>query len=342
MTHPSETPAQPARRAVLVVGSGRSGSSALAGSLQQLGLRVPGPEVPADDTNPRGFAESQWVIDFHDRMLRRCNVRVADARPKAWLHAGRMSTNEAFRDELASWLEGQFPAGQHHELVVKDPRLSWFLSLWRAAGLRVGVEMSYAVPLRPPTEVVGSKTLYYAPNVSESSRMACWINHMLHTERATRGDRRSFVRYDELLDDWTRPVYALGEELGLDGVTGASAAAIRRVHDFLDPGLHRVHSTWDDIDVPKRLRELAEETWDVLCVLADRQAAEGSHSSAYAALDDLRTRYSRFYAEAEAITQSTASAAARRKRPQAAAVNEETGTGSRLSDSARRLWRRKA
>ncbi len=317
----SDVPAAPAapapspRRAVLIVGSGRSGSSALAGTLQKLGLQVPLPEVPADDTNPKGFAEPQWVVDFHDRLLRRSNVRVADARPKAWLHAAKLSTNEAVREELVAWLDDQFSEAGVNELVIKDPRLPWFLGLWRAAGLRTGVEESYAIPLRSPTEVVGSKQHYYASHISESSRMASWVNHMLHTERATRGDRRFFVRYDDLLDDWTRPIYALGETLGLEGVTGASARDIRRVHDFLDPDLHRVHTTWDDIDVPKTLRELAEETWDVLCLMAAREASETSEASAYAALDDLRARYTRFYQEAEAITQSSTAAAARRKRP---------------------------
>jgi hypothetical protein len=302
---------------------------------------VPSPEVPPDDTNPKGFAEPQWVVDFHDRLLRRSNVRVADARPKAWLHAARMSTNEAVREELVTWLDAQFDEPGVHELVIKDPRLSWFLGLWRAAGLRTGVEESYAIPLRSPTEVVGSKQHYYASHISESSRMASWVNHMLHTERATRGDRRFFLRYDELLDDWTRPVYALGETLGLEGVTGASARDIRRVHDFLDPDLHRVHTTWDDIDVPKHLRELAEETWDVLCLLAEVDTAE---SPAYAALDDLRTRYASLYHEAEAIAQSTAAAAARRKRPSVS--DGEPNTASEPSTApavptTRRLFKRR-
>ena len=57
------------RSLVLVAGSGRSGTSLFSGILQRLGYHVPQPEVPADATNPRGFAESQWVVDFHTRLL---------------------------------------------------------------------------------------------------------------------------------------------------------------------------------------------------------------------------------------------------------------------------------
>ena len=38
-----------------------------AGILGQLGFHIPQPEVQADDTNPRGFGEPRWVVDFHSR-----------------------------------------------------------------------------------------------------------------------------------------------------------------------------------------------------------------------------------------------------------------------------------
>ena len=86
---PEFSGADPRRRGVFIVGSGRSGTSALACTLQSLGsVHVPQPEVPADESNPKGFGESQWIVDFHDRMLRRANVRVADARPQAWFDTG--------------------------------------------------------------------------------------------------------------------------------------------------------------------------------------------------------------------------------------------------------------
>ena len=57
------------RRVVFVVGSGRSGTSTMSGTLQTLGLHVPQPEVAADATNPKGFGEPQWVVDLHTELL---------------------------------------------------------------------------------------------------------------------------------------------------------------------------------------------------------------------------------------------------------------------------------
>ena len=86
---------------MLVAGSGRSGTSLFAGIMKRLGYTVPGPEVPADETNPRGFAESQWVVDFHTRLLRRAGVQTADARPSAWAQAARVGLDARWRRSFA-------------------------------------------------------------------------------------------------------------------------------------------------------------------------------------------------------------------------------------------------
>jgi len=276
-TAPSTTASK--RRVVFVVGSGRSGTSTMAGALQALGMHVPQPEVRPDETNPKGFAESKWVVDLHHELLQRCRVQVSDARPSAWYETGKASASGITRARLTEWLGPQFreAVGEEpaiDELVVKDPRLAWFLGLWKSAALRCDAQASYVTMLRHVTEVVGSKKRYYAPGqtgsaVSEVQRTAAWVNMMLHTERATRGGRRAFVRYADMLRDWTIPVHRIGREFDIAAIEGATANEIRAVHDFIDPDLRRVQLTWDDLEVPARLRDLAEETSQHLDKLAD-------------------------------------------------------------------------
>ncbi|CAI9405934.1 sulfotransferase family protein [Nocardioides sp. T2.26MG-1] len=304
---PLSEPISVKRRIVFVVGSGRSGTSTMAGALRTLGMHVPQPEVMADESNPKGFGEPQWVVDFHDELLKRCNVQVSDARPSAWFQAGKLSAFDPLRSRLTEWLETQFSDGGP-ELVVKDPRLAWFLGLWRAAALRCDAEPAYVTMLRPVTEVVGSKQRYYSAKAGEVQRAAAWVNMMLHTERSTRGSARRFVRYDDMLKDWTIPVFGIGQAFDIDAVKSATANDIRRVHQFIDPSLRRVQLTWDDVEVPGRLRELAEETWRHLDRLADE---DGDTPEVHDRLDELRTAYAGLYDEAEAIAQSTAVAARR-------------------------------
>jgi hypothetical protein len=295
------------RRAVFVVGSGRSGTSTMSGTLQTLGMYVPQPEVQADETNPKGFGEPQWVVALHDELLQRCNVQVSDARPSAWFEAGKLSQFEPLRGRLHTWLESQFVEGGP-EVVVKDPRMAWFLGLWRSAALRCDAMPAYVTMLRPVTEVVGSKQKYYASRFGEVNRTAAWVNMMLHTERSTRGSARAFVRYQDMLTDWTVPLFGIGQQFDLDAVKSASANDIRKVHAFIDPSLRRVQLTWDEIEVPARLRDIAEESWQNLNKLADDG---GDTPAVHARLDEVRAAYAEMYEESEAISQSTALAAHR-------------------------------
>lgn len=292
------------RRIVLVAGSGRSGTSLMSGILKNLGMHVPEPEVVADNTNPKGFGEPQWVVDFHNMLLKRANVHAGDARPGAWFDAGKVSAREIFRSELTTWLGEQFDVAD--TLIIKDPRLSWFLGLWRVSAVRAGASTSTITMLRPPAEVVASKNKYYGGRLGDISRLAGWANMMLYTERATRGTSRTFVRYHDLLDDWTRTMVRAGEELNLEGVTHAGAARMKEVHSFVDPTLHRMRNTWDDLSVPRPLQDLAEETWQQLSLLAE---PGGDKPEVRDELDRLRQAYGELYAEAEAMASSTAEAA---------------------------------
>ena len=320
------------RRVVFVVGSGRSGTSTMSGTLRTLGLHVPQPEVVADATNPKGFGEPRWVVDLHDELLKRSGVQVSDARPRAWLDAGQLGGDHATRERVTTWLEDQFALAE--ELVIKDPRAAWFLGLWRAAAERCGATPSYVTMLRPVTEVVGSKQAYYGRMGAGSdqgavTRTAAWVNMMLHTERATRGERRAFVRYADLLDDWTQPVFALGEAFDLQAVKTAMAVDIAEVHRFVDPSLRRVTAGWDELGVPPRLREVADETWLVLDGLAD---AGGDTPAAHEACDRLRAEYADQYAEAEAYAHSSVLAARRAGEAQARTAPAPAQDGSRGAD----------
>ncbi len=301
MTSDPRTPTE--RRVVLVVGAGRSGTSTLAGLLRLLGLHVPRPEVAADDSNPRGFAEPQWVVDRHDRLLRAATVQVADARPAAW-DACEAVADAAEGDAVRAWLAGQLDA--HPRLVVKDPRLAWFLPLWREACAAAGAGPAFATMLRPPAEVVGSRETYYGSRLGHAHLVASWLNVLLHTERATRGADRAFVRYGDLLGDWRAATAAAGAALGLPEVEHPDDERLGAASGFVDPGLRRMSHTLDDLTLPARLRDLAGATWEQLDRLVDpaRDTPE-----AHAALDELWAGYVDLYEESEAVSRSSVVAA---------------------------------
>jgi hypothetical protein len=297
------------RSLVLVAGSGRSGTSLFSGILRRLGFHVPQPEVPADETNPRGFSESQWVVDFHTRLLRRAGVQTSDARPGAWALTANVALDRAVQEELRTWLGTQFGEADH--VVIKDPRLSWFLPLWQRCAEEVDVSPRFATVVRHPAAVVDSKQRSYGGWQGEISRTAGWLNQALFTERATReGGPRVFVRYEDLLDDWTRTVARVGEMLDLALIRDAPAASIVQIHEFVDRALSRSRPTWDDFDIPAGLREQADDVWELMSRLAD--GVEPDDRSIGVSLEAARAAYVAFYQDAEAVAQSSVTAAQRR------------------------------
>jgi hypothetical protein len=298
-------------RLVVVTGSGRSGTSTIAGVLKYLGLRIPQPEVPGNRSNPKGHFEPKWVVDFQQRLLSGVHVKLTDARPAAFDDTAKAGLRPAVQEELRQWLASQLDGPG--DLLVKDPRNTWFVPMWKQCADDLGIDMVTLTMLRHPAEVVGSKNAYYyrkeSPErrrVGETSRVASWVNVALFGEVATRGQARSFIRYTDLLSDWRTNVERAAQELGLSIREGLPAEGVAAVDDFIDPDLHRIKVTWDDLDIPPALKDLAEEVW----VQSDRLVTTGGHDeAAEAALDEARATYEQMYNDAFALASSSIDAA---------------------------------
>jgi hypothetical protein len=288
------------RRLVVVAGVGRSGTSLFTSILGQAGFHVPQPEVDADSTNPKGFGEPQWVVDFHRRQLRPRRVSVWDSRPAAWEDTSRAAEDDAAFQELRSWLAVQFVGNDH--VVVKDPRIGWFLPLWERAATDLGVETAFATLLRHPAEAVSSAIKWYGDWQTPASRTASWLNIMLETEFATRDKQRVFVRYDDLVADWSGQIKRVGTTLDIPILRDVSDQARTEIDAFVDPTLHRQQVRWDTLAVPAQVQEMTEHVWQQFLGLAQ---PGGDNAEAAAELDRSRESYHTFYAEIEAIAQSS-------------------------------------
>jgi hypothetical protein len=327
MSQAAETDAT--KRLVLVVGKGRSGTSLFSGMLGRLGFHVPQPEVKADDTNPRGFGEPRWVVRFHKRIMRERRVTVFDSRVAAWERLAEVADDEEVVEELRSWLAVQFVGTDN--IVVKDPRNVWFLPLWRRCADELGADTSFATMLRHPTEVVSSARRSYGTWQNDASRAASWLNVSLHAECATRGSRRAFVRYADLLEDWPRAMSRCGELLDVPWLVGIKREDHLEVEKFVDPRLRRSPLGWDAVEVPVSLQAMCEDAWTKLSALAD---PAGDTEAAQKELDAARASYVDFYAEAEAVAQSSVTAV----KPRGAAARPASANGRRRG--GRRLVRK--
>jgi hypothetical protein len=299
---------------VLVVGSGRSGTSSVAGTLKHLGLHVPQPEVEANETNPQGFFEPRWAVDFHNGLMLQTEINISDARPVAVELARTVCSDVGNVTLLRDWLSEQAAQAPGTDLVVKDPRTTWFQELWREAADPLELAPRVLTMLRHPAEVSGSRQTYYKSREGDArrragnaGRIAGWINVNLACESASRESERVFVRYLDLLDDWRKTMRAVRERLELASIKDADWSHPHEVDSFVDPNLRRHEITWEDVDVSEPIRDLAEEVWVQLNTLVDNG---GVDAAAQQTLDGLTSEYARIYADAEGMTHDSVAAAA--------------------------------
>ena len=296
-------PDSEARTLVIVTGSGRSGTSTVTGSLKMLGSYIPQPEIPPNEANPRGYFEPKWTVEFQKKILADAGVRTLDARPEAYDLMQPTCAKAEFRDELHEWFSTQLLGRQ---IVVKDPRCFWLRNLWVPVAQDLGVETRFLTMLRHPAEVVGSRDMHYLKNADDARRLARetgnlggWINVALTNERVNRGSGRAFLHYTDMNTDWRAAMLQAADHLGLEYDTDLRSGDRHAIDDFIDVSLHRSQLTWDDLDVPKQLVEIAETVWNNL----DTLSKDPQNADAMASNDEMREVYGQLHTYSVALSQ---------------------------------------
>ncbi|MDN5851779.1 MAG: hypothetical protein L0K86_02825 [Actinomycetia bacterium] len=298
------------RQLVLVTGTGRSGTSTITGTFQELGLHVPGTVRQAQEANPRGFFEPHWVVDLHTRMLDRARAHTMDGDPRTAARAKR-SVNASTLDELTQALSSA--VAENPRLVIKDPRTVWFIPMWTRIAESLGMDVSFATMLRHPAEAIASRTVHWSSSENaervrsrQIANLAGWVNVSLMNEDRTRGKTRAFIRYDDLLADWRSTIDLVGKRLDLSYEGAPIDQRPHPIDEFIDPDLKRVTTGWDDVASTPQLRDLAERVWDALQFLAEPRS---DADKAGALLDDLRVEYDALYSDARGIVLDASRAA---------------------------------
>lgn len=284
---------RPSTAIVAVAGSGRSGTSLFATLLQRLGAHIPQPEVHANSSNPLGFGEPRWAVEFHESLLARSRVDAQDPRPEAWSLTRGCANGPRPRSQLRSWLSTESLHGPL--VVVKDPRLAWFLPLYRSVTADMGARLVVATVVRTPAEAVDSRLRAYGPRFSPTALTAGWINMMLGTEIVSRDLPRAVVTYEGLMGDWVAAFQQVDQRLGLGLVEAASEQQWETAGALIEHRLRRASPQWGDLPVPMVLRELADDTYSAMARMSNLEG--GDSAEVRAGLDELRATYDSYVTE---------------------------------------------
>lgn len=222
------------RTALFVLGMHRSGTSALTRVLNLSGATLPLDLYPAGIGNERGHWEPAGAVELNDAILAAAGTSVNGlAGPDDdWF---RTPTAMGFLRQITKLYQAQY--GEASLSVIKDPRLSLVLPLWRVALESLGVQCKVVMAVRNPVEVAQSMTRRQAlagqlePWPMDRGGLL-WLGYSLAAERHSRGLPRSICHYDDLLSDWRKVLAQIETDLDLKWPIVADKAAAE-IDDFL-------------------------------------------------------------------------------------------------------------
>lgn len=219
------------RRAILILGMHRSGTSALTRTVNLLGAATPQTLMGATSNNLRGHWESKPIVDLNDEILAACGHRWY-SRQRIAVCASEVVRARGMWSRLRDTLESEFGAAS--TVVLKDPRISRLVPLYRDVLDELGYATEAVLTLRNPLEV--AQSLARRDQMEPRRAIGVWMRYTLDAERGTRGLPRALVVYEELLADWRAATSRMKQHLG-GFWPEVSAEAAADIDAFLTPEL---------------------------------------------------------------------------------------------------------
>ncbi len=219
----------------MVVLGARSGTSALAGTLGMLGCTLPRHLMGACSSNEKGHFEPADIANLHDSLLAEAGSSWDDWRafPQNWYSS---AAYPIYLNQLRAVFLDDY--GDFTLAVLKEPRMCRLLPLWWRLLARVGAHAAPIFIYRDPIEVARSLAARDASTMLHG--LMYWLRNQLDSEFSTRGLSRSFVLFDELLDDWRKVMRRIEAEQSIR-FPEQDEASRAKVDAFLEPRLRHQH-----------------------------------------------------------------------------------------------------
>ena len=264
------------RRAIVVLGMHRSGTSALTGVLAEMGCTMPEHLMAPEEMNPKGFFESDAVTGLNERLLASAGMRWFSFPPfpREWYRSAAAAEFAAEADET---LRAEY--GDADIFAMKDPRICRLVSFWDAVLRRAGCRPVYVCTHRHPVDVASS--LQYRSGYDLDYGLLLWLRHQLDAEADSRGKPRVFVSYDQLMGDWATSVTKIGASLNIAWPLSVDEAR-PGVEGFLSSALRNFAARDDDGSSP--MPDWVAEVH----VIIERWAALGEDAADHPRLDAIR------------------------------------------------------
>lgn len=216
---------------LMILGSHRSGTSSLAGTLACLGATLPRNLMPASVDNEKGFFEPADIANLHDALLGRAGSSWHDIAPfpEKWYSSPDFGI---YAEALAETYRSDY--GDAALAILKEPRINRLIPLWEHIFKEVGAAAKVVIINRSPIEV--AKSLQARDRFPLPVGLLIWLRNQLDAERSTRHLPRAFVNYDDLVAQWRSVISKIEHALDIT-LPGQGALSQSKVEAFLDDSL---------------------------------------------------------------------------------------------------------
>jgi hypothetical protein len=263
----------PQQCAVVVLGAGRSGTSAITRGLQALGVELGDQLRPGGGKNPTGFFEDESLLKINKRLRKALGLRadsVSLIEPQQW----QTSAVQAFQQEARETLRRRF--GPYSLWGYKYAGTLRLLPFWHVVFHSLDLDVRYVMAVRNPMSVARSRAKLNPHRGTQEKSDLEWLVNVVPYFREVRERPFIVVDYDLIMADPVPQLERIATALDLP-ITATTKAAIQEYADqFLNPDLRHSRFTGADLDRNPCVNSLTRDAYRWLSQLASDEIAANS------------------------------------------------------------------
>ncbi|MHB8138598.1 MAG: sulfotransferase family protein [Smithellaceae bacterium] len=270
------------QKCIIVLGMHRSGTSAVSGFLNKLGIPLGSKLLIPNEYNEKGYFENSYIVDANERILQTLGASWDDQfllREEWWKQPQVMPCREAVKKIIIQ----EFAADEI--FCIKDPRISILLPLWISVLEEMKIDIFFIIPLRHPLEV--AESLKTRDGFSIQKGLLLWMNSMISIEYFSRPYKRSFAIFEDFLKISDADMHRIFDKLYISFPTTKSRIDTV-TNDFLDLKLKHHHI--NDLVVDDVMLSLIERFNILLFNLGNNQKPD---ENVLTDIDEIRSEYKR-------------------------------------------------
>jgi hypothetical protein len=269
------------RSCILIAGMHRSGTSALSRVLNLVGCTHPQNLLAANYANASGYWESERLSLFNDDILKAIGSSWDDWAnyETDWIDSPMMGT---FARQATKLYSEEF--GDADLTVFKDPRLCRLLPFWLPILQSEKITPYVILPIRNPNEVATSLTK--RNGLDHYYGHLFWLRHVLDAEIGSRGLKRAFVTYNDLMESYSIVLATTEEHLGIKWPR-QSARTSEEIDAYLTDKLRHERASDKAVLSDASTLDWLSQTYEIML----RWAEKGENAADYATLDVIRGEF---------------------------------------------------